>query len=1136
MDNYSLVSRIFGLAFLILGLWACNDVEDQFNVLIFSKTEAFRHESIEAGIVAIKKMGNEHHFAVEATEDADVFTQKELQKYQVIIFLSTTGNILNEAQQQEFQRWIQAGGGFVGIHAATDTEYDWPWYNALVGAYFSNHPPGIIEASIDVVDPTHISTSHLPKRWTRKDEWYNFQKLIPETNKLLNLDESSYEGGNMGKEHPVAWYREYDGGRTWYTALGHAAESFSETNFLKHLWGGILYAAGPDLQVDYKRLSVAPEENRFEKVVLASNLNEPMELDFLSDWKIILVERHGDVKIYDPATRVLDKAFHINVNDSFEDGLLGLAVDPDFDKNQWVYFFYSHPIESHQVVARYTYYPDSIYTFADEKVIITIPTQRKECCHAAGSIQFGKDKLLYIATGDNTNPFESDGFSPSDDRQGRAPFDARRTSANTNDLRGKVLRIKINDDGTYSIPEGNLFPEGSSLGRPEIYVMGCRNPFRISVDQKKGTLFWGDVGPDSPKAKADRGPEGHDEINKTDQPGFFGWPLFVGDNKAYYQYDFNREISGRPFDPEKPLNQSANNTGAEALPPAQPAFIWYPYKGSDVFPLMGNGGRTAMAGPVFYSDQYIDHPDKFPAYFDGKFFIYEWMRGWIMAVTFDDAGRFKSMERFLPSLEFSNPVDMEFTVNGELYLLEYGKIWNAQNEDARLVHVKYTSGNRRPIAKIEVSEKYGMAPLTVSLSADSTLDYDNDRLTYEWYIDGKRLANTVKMGHTFTENGIHSVKLKVTDSKGMTGSTREQIWVGNSRPELQIAFDANKTFYWDKQETDYQVSVRDQEDGQLGDGIPAESVTISMDYLDQGYDINKITIGHQQAAIQSLGERLIIESTCLSCHQKNKASVGPAYMQVAERYAEEDPMDVLRLANKIIKGGSGVWGQHVMSAHPDLKLSDAQQMVDYILSLNDAENKAILPISGTFVFNQHLDQEFGGLYIIKGSYTDKGGNGIEPITAHEQIVLRHNKVKATDYDMHTHSRTVLLEKELIPELAANYEIVELYADNYIGYKKLDLTGIKYVRIHSYQPKEGSIELRRGNPTGTIIGQGNFDKTSENESPWTNMVIPLTESEGIHDLLLYFRNADGQAGSVKLFYFEFLETIENPISSLTMTAD
>lgn len=214
-----------------------------FNVLIFSKTAGYRHASIPDGIAAIRKLGETYGFSVEATEDAAFFTQKNLARFKVVLFLSTTLDVLDDAQQAVFEKYIRSGGGFVGIHAAADTEYDWPWYGKLVGAYFESHPH-IQEATIRVKNTSHASTKHLPADWTCTDEWYNYKNMNPDVHVLCQLDESTYEGGKNGAHHPIAWYHEYDGGRAFYTGRGHTSESFSEPLFLEHIWGGIRYAAG----------------------------------------------------------------------------------------------------------------------------------------------------------------------------------------------------------------------------------------------------------------------------------------------------------------------------------------------------------------------------------------------------------------------------------------------------------------------------------------------------------------------------------------------------------------------------------------------------------------------------------------------------------------------------------------------------------------------------------------------------------------------------------------------------------------------------------------------------------------------------------------------------------------------------
>lgn len=1124
MYNYTPLAKLLLLCLSIL-LTQCSKPERFISVLVFSKTEGYRHASIEAGIEAIKSLGEEHNFTVYATEDAEYFSQENLQQYNVIIFLCTTGDVLDEAQQMELQRWVQAGGGFAGIHSATDTEYGWPWYNELVGGYFAGHPPGVAEAVVERLDAQHISTQHLPEKWARTDEWYNFKKLIPETNKLLNLDEGSYEGGTMGAEHPIAWYREFDGGRSWYTGLGHTEATYSEPLFLQHVWGGIQYAAGPMVAVDYARATVAPAENRFEKIVLADNLNEPMELDFLPDGRIIFIERRGAVKTYDPVFKRIETIQQIRVNSTFEDGLLGLAVDPDFYSNRWIYLFYSDPEESRQRVSRFTYTAGAYPPLANEKVLLTIPTQREECCHAAGSLQFGPGRLFYIATGDNTNPFKSNGYAPMDERPGRAPFDARRTAANTNDLRGKILRIRVNEEGEVEIPEGNLFPKDGSAGRPEIYVMGCRNPYRISIDQRTGVLYWGDVGPDAAKPREDRGPAGHDEVNRAAAPGFFGWPLFIGDNKPYRRYDFTRSSAAEAFRPEQPENRSAFNTGAGLLPPAQAAFIWYPYGQSDEFPSLGKGGRTAMAGPVFYSDDYYPNDERYPSYFDGKLFIYEWIRGWVMCVTMDETGKLKRIERFMPSSVFSNPSDLEFNARGELFLLEYGKGWFSQNKDARLVQLKYNGGNRRPIARIDCSEQYGKAPLSVRLSAAPSIDYDLDSLSYEWYIDGRRLANTKTATYTFNELGKHRVRLIVKDRKGQAGITTEEVWVGNAMPEAGIAVQGNRTFYWDNEELPYQVTVEDEEDGKLNNGIPPRAVTVSMDYLETGYDMAEIAQGHQQQqAAASPMERLIEESNCLSCHQMDKASVGPSYAEVAERYFEESAVLVEQLANKIISGGSGAWGEVAMPGHPDLKRAQATKIVEYILSLDEPENTEGLPVAGVFTFKKHLEDNTSGMYIINVSYTDKGGNGIGPLTAHQQMILRYPLFYATDFEIKSHCRRMPVDTAAFPDFEEDYEIIQLGEGHYFGFEHIDLSGIAFLKVTlldgPQQMGQGMIEIRAGKPDGPLIGKAEL-RTGKAVGRIRSLLIPLNKTEGFHDLLIYYRNPDGGQETVDIDTVEFL---------------
>ena len=231
------MNKIF--IFLFVFFAATMTSSAQKKVLIFSKTQGFRHSSIEKGAQVLKRLLDNEKISSDHSEDAALFTDQVLKKYDAIIFLSTTGNILDKTQQDAFVRYIQSGKGFVGIHAATDTEFEWPWYNGLVGAYFSSHP-AVQKAKLDVIDRKHAATKHLDPIWWHKDEWYNFKDVKEGLHVLMNLDEKSYNGGKMGDHHPISWSQNYDGGKVFYTGLGHTEESYDEPEFQKHLIGGIL--------------------------------------------------------------------------------------------------------------------------------------------------------------------------------------------------------------------------------------------------------------------------------------------------------------------------------------------------------------------------------------------------------------------------------------------------------------------------------------------------------------------------------------------------------------------------------------------------------------------------------------------------------------------------------------------------------------------------------------------------------------------------------------------------------------------------------------------------------------------------------------------------------------------------------
>ena len=435
------------------------------------------------------------------------------------------------------------------------------------------------------------------------------------------------------------------------------------------------------------------------KTVLVTDCENPMQVEVLNDGRLLYCERAGKVKLWNPNTRssavVWQREVEARPNSStpptggaWEAGLLGITVDPNFERNSWVYLYYSPKSGREFRVSRLTL-GGSKAELTDEKPLLTVPVDLEVCCHYAGGLGFDGQGNLLIATGDNTIGFESDAFAPTDFREGRKFFDSARSAGNANDLRGKILRLHPEPDGTATIPAGNLFPPGTANTRPEIYAMGCRNPWRFSVDARTGTLYFGDVGPDAAVASEQRGPAGFDEFNRTKTAGNFGWPFLLADNRPYRQYDFATKQSGPAQDPAKPINPSPNNTGPKQLPPAQPAWMFYPAGPSSRFPAFGSGGRSAAAGPVYHFDASLQSAVKLPKEYDQCLFLYEWMRNWIVAVKLDSQGERVEMQRFAPGHTFNHPTDLKLGPDGALYVIEFGTGWE-NNKDARIVRMEAT--------------------------------------------------------------------------------------------------------------------------------------------------------------------------------------------------------------------------------------------------------------------------------------------------------------------------------------------------------------------------------------------------------------------------------------------------------------
>ena len=1110
---------LLGFALIIVSCGG-NKREGEPKVLVFSKTMAFKHASIPAGVAAIQKLGSENGFAVDTTKNAALFTDENLKQYSAVIFLSTTGNVLDQYQEAAFERYIQAGGGYVGVHAAADTEYDWGWYNDLAGAQFLSHPRGMPNADFIIKDKNFVATQFFTDSvWNRTDELYNYKNINPDVNVLMTLDESSYEGGQNGDFHPIAWYHDYDGGRAFYTGGGHADASYSEDLFLKHLLGGIQYAIGENLVLDYGKATsqIPPDADRFTKVTLSEGMFfEPTEMAVLPNGDVLVAQRRGEVMLYNDQTQELTEVLKLDVYSktlntpgvNAEEGLMGLQKDPDYANNHWIYLYYA-PTGDQWVnrLSRFKFV-DGKFDTDSEQVILDVDSQREICCHTGGSIAFGPDGLLYLSTGDNTTPFNEkgakyvhSGFGPMNDIPGHEQYDARRSSGNTNDLRGKILRIKVKEDGSYDIPEGNLFPVGTEKTRPEIYTMGHRNPYRISVDMKRGYVYWGDVGPD---ARADslgtRGPRGYDEMNQAKKAGNFGWPMFIGDNYAYNEYNYETGESGPEYDPAKPMNTSRNNTGLTELPPAMPAYVYYPYADSQAFPQTATGGRNAMAGPTYYSDMF-QGDEKLPSYYDGKVIIYDWMRGWMFAVHLDENGDFSKMEPFAPNIKVNNLIDMEVGPNGKIYLLEYGSGWFSQNANSALGYIQFNGGNRPPlIDNITVSETAGKTPLTVNATVEAS-DRENDAIKYIWDFGNGDTKETTepKVSYSYADAGAYKLKVTVADDKGAEVISESiGIIAGNSRPEVAIAIDGGTpAFYLPGQKISYDVSVSDPD----GTAIDPNHIFVSVDYL-EGMDKVAMSMGHQQVSAAVTGKALTQAMDCKTCHKEAEASIGPNYKDVAAKYKER--RDALKyIQGKIKTGGNGVWGEVTMPAHPNITTDESRQIALYILSLNGDEKKEkSLPAKGTITAESSAP---GNMLVITASYTDAGAEGTIPLTGSRTIAIPSSTVKFND------------QMKLDGMQAMQFGGMDLLLINkaagWFMLENMSLKGVKSVSITAGWQEAPNMyfdfEIHENIPDGPLLGKGQMPAQQQG-SQGTMITIPITgKVSGDGPYYITFKGEEGK---------------------------
>ncbi|NUW33340.1 PQQ-dependent sugar dehydrogenase [Nonomuraea sp. SMC257] len=573
----------------------------------------------------------------------------------------------------------------------------------------------------------------------------------------------------------------------------------------------------------------------YQQVSLASGgaeLGEAMSLAVLPNRSVLHTARDGTVRVTDVngSTKV---AGRLNVYTHDEEGLQGVAVDPGFASNRYVWLYYSPRLSTpngdapsngtqaqfdqwkgHLNLSRFTVKPDDTLDLTSEKVVLEVPNDRGMCCHVGGDLDFDAAGNLYLTTGDDTNPFESSGYSPLDERTDRNPqYDAQRSAANTNDLRGKVLRIKPQPDGTYTIPAGNLFPPGTARTRPEIYAMGFRNPFRMSVDKATGIVYLGDYGPDAGVTNANRGPSGQVEFDRVTGPGNYGWPYCTGTNttsETYNEWNFASNSTGPKYNcAGGPANNSFRNTGQATLPPARPAWIRYAGDAGSP-PEFGSGSESPMGGPVYRYDPNLTSAVKFPQVLDGRYFAGEYGRRWIKAIEVRADGGYGEISAF--PWTGTQVMDMAFGPDGALYVLDYGD----GRDNQALYRIEYIGqANRNPIARASADRTSGQAPLTVNFSSAGSSDPEGGALTYSWNFGDGTTSTAANPSKTYTANGSRTVTLTVRDPQGLTGTASVSVVVGNTAPAVTLTTPADGQPFAFGDTVPFQVAVSDPEDGTI---------------------------------------------------------------------------------------------------------------------------------------------------------------------------------------------------------------------------------------------------------------------------------------------------------------------------------
>ncbi|GGS60204.1 ThuA domain-containing protein [Actinokineospora fastidiosa] len=718
--------------------------------------------------------------------------------------------------------------------------------------------PEVAESVVNLVDRQHPANQGIPVKWTRADRWLNWEpNPIGTVHTVAQVEERHYDPGQgaNGAFHPVSWCRDYEGGRSFYTGMGHTEAGYGEENFRKHLLGALQWTTGivradcqATIAANYKveRLTAQNKQGQLDQI------GEPHGMDIAPDGTVFYIGKAacpsgpivpwenpkvglgcGTIHTWDPDTKKVSLLTTLEVMGNRgsgselvknEEGLVGIALDPDFADNGWVYVYWM-PHESidrdkrigKRTISRFTY-ADGTIDQATRVDLLEWDAQIHSCCHAGGGMAFDKDGNLYIGSGDNNSSQGSEGYSGNNwtaEYKGVSFQDARRTSGNTNDLNGKILRIHPEADGSYTIPEGNLFPESADPGdktRPEIYVMGVRNIARLDIDPVHNWLTAGWVGPDAFAPSPELGPAKYETATIITESGNHGWPYCMG-NRQPYRDRSNTDASVLTgwYDCDNPKNNSPRNTGLVDLPPVKDNMIWYsPGGGGPIFPDRGDGiptykdedaiytqpylrggGQAVMSGPT-YQRELVDTDSgvAWPEYWDGKWFIGDQSNSANrIAVTVDPKGVpaqapplfAETLRQIIPGgrsdTSLQSWMDAKFGPDGALYLLDYAGGFFSLDSNQKLIRITYTGGPATP-APTATAVNVQNKPMDVQFTGERS-----GGLSYHWDFGDGTTSTEPNPRHTYARLGEYTAVLTVKYADGTTGTARVEVTVGCAVPD-----------------------------------------------------------------------------------------------------------------------------------------------------------------------------------------------------------------------------------------------------------------------------------------------------------------------------------------------------------------